>query len=327
MITGRIDVHAHYIAPVYREALEAAGKDRIGGIPVPAWTPELAIEFMDAHGIERQVLSVSDPGVDFLPVKEAVDLAASCNDYLAGVIAGSRQRFSGLAVVSGTEVGAALDESKRCLDELGFAGVGLLSSYSGRYLGHPVFDELLAELDSRGAWVMVHPTAVPVEDKPELPIPDFMAEYPFDTTRCFLNLLVHNSFERFPGIRWHFAHGGGTIPMLAARMDAAATHARLIAPLLGMPARATELEPESARKALLGSFYDTALISTAGSLAAVNGITSPDHVLFGCDWPFAGLMYPPEGDPQPALAEVYRKSEQHLINRGNAEALLAESTD
>jgi hypothetical protein len=32
----------------------------LGGIPVSEWTPELALEFMDAHGIALQVLSVSD---------------------------------------------------------------------------------------------------------------------------------------------------------------------------------------------------------------------------------------------------------------------------
>ncbi len=322
MITGRIDVHAHYVAPAYRTALESVGKDRIGGIPVPPWTPELAIEFMDTHGIERQVLSVSDPGVDFLPVDEAAALAASCNDFLASVIADFPERFSGLAVVPGLDPGAALQEAARCLDVLGFSGVGLLSSYHGRYLGHPDFEGLLAELDRREAWVMVHPTAVPTDHKPDLPIPDFMAEYPFDTTRCFLDLLVHNSFERFPGTRWHFAHGGGTIPMLTARMDTAVTHAKLVGPLLGLPEQASDLDFESARKALYSSFYDTALIASPGSLAAVNALTGPDHVLFGSDWPFAGLMYPPEGDPQPALAEVYSAEAQNLVNRDNASALL-----
>ena len=43
----RIDVHAHYLAPAYKEALQEAEMWLIGGIPVPEWTPELALEFMD----------------------------------------------------------------------------------------------------------------------------------------------------------------------------------------------------------------------------------------------------------------------------------------
>ena len=50
----RIDLHAHYLAPAYKEALRAAGMGLIGGIPVPEWTPELALDFMDSHGIAVQ---------------------------------------------------------------------------------------------------------------------------------------------------------------------------------------------------------------------------------------------------------------------------------
>ena len=35
-----IDVHAHFLPPVYREALKDAGlKTLDGGIPVPGWSP------------------------------------------------------------------------------------------------------------------------------------------------------------------------------------------------------------------------------------------------------------------------------------------------
>jgi hypothetical protein len=52
-----------------------------GGIPVPEWTPELALEFMDAHGIAVQMLSVSDPGVEFVDDERAPALARECNDF------------------------------------------------------------------------------------------------------------------------------------------------------------------------------------------------------------------------------------------------------
>ena len=67
----RIDVHAHYLAPTYKEALQQAEMWLIGGIPVPAWTPELALEFMDAHGVAVQMLSVSDPGVEFVDSRKS----------------------------------------------------------------------------------------------------------------------------------------------------------------------------------------------------------------------------------------------------------------
>lgn len=317
---GRIDVHAHYIAPAYREALEGVGMAMIGGVPVPPWTVELALEFMDAHGIERQLLSVSDPGVGFLPATEAIGLARSCNDYLADLISQRPDRFGGFAVVAMESPDAAVAEVARALDTLRLAGVGLLSSSAGVYLGDERLDPLLAELDRRGAWVFVHPTAVAADEKPTLPIPDFLTEYPFDTTRAIVSLLTNNSFARFPGIRWHFAHGGGTIPMLSTRLNVAASHAKFMAPLLGMPTHAADLDPDSATRALAQSFYDTALIADPPSLEAVAAISGTTQILFGSDWPFAALAYPPEGDPQPALTTVFGDDARASVDRRNAEA-------
>ena len=119
----RIDLHAHFLAPAYKEALQTAEMWLIGGIPVPDWTPELALEFMDAHGFAVQMLSVSDPGVEFVDTDSAPALARDCNDYVARVIADHPTRFGAFAVMSMSDVEGARAEAARCLDELGLAGV------------------------------------------------------------------------------------------------------------------------------------------------------------------------------------------------------------
>jgi 6-methylsalicylate decarboxylase len=135
MTDRRIDVHAHYLATAYVEALQRAERWLIGGIPVPQWSPELALEFMDAHGIALQVLSISDPGVEFLPQENSGPLASACNDYVAGVCAERPDRFGAFAALAPRDVEDARGEAARALDELGLCGVGLLSSYEGRSLG------------------------------------------------------------------------------------------------------------------------------------------------------------------------------------------------
>lgn len=91
--------------------------------------------------------------------------------------------------------------------------------------------------------------------------------------------------------------------MLRARLNVSAANAKVFAPLLGLPDNAAELGPNSAEVALRRSFYDTALIAESPSLAAVASMSGVAQMLFGSDWPFAGLMYPPVGDPQPAIGE------------------------
>jgi len=46
----RIDVHFHLIPPFYREAVYQAGTGPAIG-KYPDWTPELALDLMDGHGI------------------------------------------------------------------------------------------------------------------------------------------------------------------------------------------------------------------------------------------------------------------------------------
>lgn len=315
----RLDLHAHAVTPACRAALARAGVELIGGIPVPPWSPELALEFMDAHGIRRQYLSLSDPGVDFLRPKEACSLARESNDELAAVAVESAERFGAFATVSLHNVDAACAEATRALDELALDGVVILSSTTdGRYLGDPALDPLLAELDRRGAWVFVHPTAVPRDARPQYAIPNFIAEYPFDTTRTFISLLFNGAFDRYQRIRWQFAHGGGTLPMLHKRIRALAQYAPLAVDALGLPEGARSLDGDSAPSAFSRSFFDTALIADRPALLAVNAIGGPERLVFGSDWPFAALMYGPSGDPQPELGEVFDPDSRRLIDHHNA---------
>src|SRR5262249_13120784 len=57
-----MNVHFHLIPPFYREAVYAAGRGPALG-KYPDWTPELALDVMDAHGIEIALTSLAQPGV------------------------------------------------------------------------------------------------------------------------------------------------------------------------------------------------------------------------------------------------------------------------
>jgi predicted TIM-barrel fold metal-dependent hydrolase len=314
----RIDLHAHYLPPAYANSLKNAAVTAIGGPPTPDWSPDAAIEFMDAHGITAQILSVSDPGVSFLPPAERPALAKACNDYGAELIAAQRTRFGALAVLPMPDIDAAVAEIIRALDELQLDGLCLLSSYDGVYLGDPRFDRLIDELNARNTWVFVHPATLRDTDKPKLAIPDFVAEYPFDTTRAFLSLLFNGTFERSPRIRWQFAHGGGTIAMLGPRMSPLARGAKQIGAFIGLPVGSSALDENSVAKAFHQSYFDTALIGAPGPLAAISAVAGPDRLLFGSDWPFAASTYPNPGDPQPSLSDAFTPQQRHAIDHDTA---------
>ena len=184
----RIDVHFHLIPPFYSEAVYEAGRGPAIG-KYPDWTPELALELMDRHGIEVALTSLAQPGVGFGSEATAQVLARRCNDYAADLVARWPRRFGAFATVPMWNMQGALDEIARCLDKLAFDGVSLFASYGEKFLGDPQFDPLMELLNERDAVVFVHPGLHPSSKGLYLPWPAFMMEYLFDTTRAVVNLI------------------------------------------------------------------------------------------------------------------------------------------
>src|ERR1700682_51449 len=94
----RIDVHFLHIPPFYREAVYAAGRGPAIG-RYPDWTPQIALDVMDVHGIEVALTSLAQPGVGFGSQASAQALARRCNDYAAELVARWPQRFGAFATV------------------------------------------------------------------------------------------------------------------------------------------------------------------------------------------------------------------------------------
>ncbi|MFF0613085.1 amidohydrolase family protein [Nocardia tengchongensis] len=311
----RIDLHAHFLPPDYRAALLEHGHLTIGGYPTPEWSPEQAIAFMDYYGIQAQALSVSDPGVSFLPGREAVDMARYCNSYAAGLFTTYRKRFGAFAVLPMPDIAASIAEAIHALDELRLDGVILLSAYDGVYLGDPRFEPLMIALDQRNAYVFVHPAAIADNAKPALPLPDFLEEFTFDTTRAATMMMVTGMTQRYPGIRFQLAHAGGTVPFLSHRLSVASQSVlgRLWPEDLPRPS-VLDTQAQIAR-----FYYDTALSASPAAMTSVLAVTGRDHIVFGSDWPFSALTLPQSGshDPAPGLSDVFDADQRMEIEHHN----------
>jgi predicted TIM-barrel fold metal-dependent hydrolase len=275
MAAGMIDVHFHLIPQFYREAVYEAGTGPAIG-RYPDWTPELALELMDRHGIALAMLSLGQPGVGFLPPDKAAVFGRRCNDYSAELIARHPQRFGCFGLLPMHDSAAAIAEARYCLETLRFEGISLFASYGEKFLGDAAFDPLLRYLDSRNAVVHVHPSLHPSSKSLDLPWPGFMIEYPFDTTRAAVNLLFSGALERFPNIRFILSHGGGTLPYLAWRLS--------VAPMIDK--RLQQRTREEIFAGLKTFWYDNALASGAAPMGALSRIAAKERIVFGSDWPF-----------------------------------------
>lgn len=277
----------------YRDALRHA----LGpSVRTPEWTPALALEFMDQRGIAGAILSLSAPGVHFGDDGAAASLASTLNDEMAN-IATCHGQLGAFATLPLPDVDAACREAGRALDVLGLDGVGILTGYEGRYLGEPEYDPLLEELDQRAAVVLVHPAAHPSIAHIHLGVPNFMLEYPFDTTRAAVNMIFADVLDRFPNIRFILSHGGGTLPYLAWRVATIAMRQLSQPPVRerflrdrypnALTARHEVVTADLVKQLMKRFWYDVALTADDPQLAALTGLADADRILFGSDWPYA----------------------------------------
>lgn len=271
-----IDVHAHLIPPFYREALLAAGRGPSISGGFPAWSPEQALEQMQENGIAVAILSVSQPGVHFGDDRAAGTLARTFNDYMARLSVGHAGRFGAFAVLPLPDVAGALAEIDYALDVLKLDGIGLLASYGEQFLGDDKFDPLLERLDACEAVVFVHPNLHPASRALTLNVPAWVAEYPFDTTRAVVNLVLTGKRRRYPKIRFILAHAGGAIPFLTWRIAATPQ----------IDKRYATLASEDIRSDLRSFWYETAQAPGPETFGALHLIAAPERILFGSDWPY-----------------------------------------
>lgn len=269
----RIDTQHHILPPRYVAAVgEAAIARTLVSGRAPDWTPAHSLAAMDRHGVAAAVVSISAPG--FAGATDPVGLCRHCNDYAAEMVAAYPGRFGSFASLPLPDVDASLSEIARALDELGAAGICLLTNYEGLYLGDPRLAPVLDELERRAAVVYVHPSESPGAFLGNLPPASL--EFPFDTTRAIAHLLFSGAFARCRSVRFIFSHAGGALPVLAERL------ARL--------ERRPDLKaqaPDGVIAEVRRLHFDIALSAGPLTLGALLRLTGPDRVLFASDFPHA----------------------------------------
>ena len=278
-----IDTHLHFYPPEYQKlwlGYEDAHKQPHFPGQV-AWTREKLVDDMDRKGIRTGVLSLaSTPGVWFdVGPSEAGRLARACNDYAAEMMRDHPGRFGLFATLSMLDVDATLKEIEYALDTLKADGIGLQSNYGDKWLGNAAYKPVLEELNRRQAVVYVHPLVASCCGALSVGTFPAVIEVPHDTTRTLTSLLLSGSFARYRDIKWLFSHGGGTIPMMAGRINS----------FYGARPNLKEFAPEGIEGELRRLHYDTANATFAPSMAALLKLVPASQITYGTDYPYFGL--------------------------------------
>jgi 6-methylsalicylate decarboxylase len=279
-----IDTHHHFYPPDYQKAW--LGWEDARKIPHFAnqvgWTQAKAVEELDKSGVAAGVLSIaSTPGTWFgLNAAGAERMVRTCNDYGAEMARNYKGRFGLFATLSMLDVDATLREIEYAFDTLNADGVGLQTNYGDKWLGHEFYQLVFEELNRRKAVVYVHPLVADCGGQLNVGALPAVIEVPHDTTRAVTSLLLSGTLARLRDIKWLFSHAGGTIPMLAGRIDAfysQRAHA------------AGSFAPDGIEAEFRRLYYDTANATSAPAMAALMKLVPPTQITFGSDYPYFPL--------------------------------------
>jgi predicted TIM-barrel fold metal-dependent hydrolase len=278
-----IDTHLHFYPPEYQKLwLGYEDARKLPHFPSQvAWTREKLVEDMDRNGVRTGILSVaSTPGVWFdLGPAEAGRLARSCNEYAAEMMRDHPGRFGLFATLSMLDIDATLKEIEYAFDTLKADGIGLQSSYGDKWLGNAAYKPVFEELNRRKAVVYVHPLVANCCSALSVGTFPAVIEVPHDTTRTVTSPLLSGSFARHRDIKWLFSHAGGTIPMMAGRINS----------FYGARPDLKEFAPEGIERELARLHYDTANATFAPSMAALLKLVPVSQITYGSDYPYFGL--------------------------------------
>ena len=309
---GLIDTHHHFYAPEYQKAWLAWDEKRnIPNFPSQvAWTPARSLEAMDQAGVQTAMLSLaSTPGVWFdAGAAEATRMARLCNEYGAQMVRDHPGRFGLFATLPMLDTEASLAEIDYALGTLKADGFGLQTNYGDKWPGDAAYRPVFEELNRRKALVYFHPLVASCCARLSVGTFPAVIEVPHDTTRAVASLLLSGSLARYRDIRWLFSHAGGTVPMLAGRMDYFFRNQKNI----------HEIAPQGVEAEFRRLHYDTANATHPASMAALLKLVPGSQVVFGSDYP-----YVPIADQAAALRNLgLDPSLVAAIEGGNARRLL-----
>ncbi len=247
------------------------------------WDAEVRMNDCNHTHVDVQVLSTIPVMFNYwAKPKDGLDISKFLNDHIAEVVERYPKRFVGLGTLPLQSVDLAVTEMMRC-KKLGLAGIEIGSNVNDINLNEPQFFPIYQAAQELDMAVFVHPwNMMGTKNMSKYWLP-WLVGMPAETNRAICSLLFGGVFEKFPKVRFAFAHGGGSFPANIGRIE----QGFRVRPDL------TAIDNEVNPRDYLGHFYVDSLIHDPKFLQYVIDLVGEDKVCVGSDYPFPlGEEYP-----------------------------------
>jgi predicted TIM-barrel fold metal-dependent hydrolase len=296
-----IAIEEHFITPMYREKVGGnefrnfylTSRGEQIGHDIVEQNSDLGakrLAYMDAAGVDVQVLSFGSPGPQAFGADIAIPMARDANDRLSETVKKHPHRFAGFAALPTADPEASAAELERAVVKLEMKGAMIHGHTRGSFL------------DERKYWVIFERAQaldVPIYLHPTLPHPDAVKAYfegyeelaragwgfAIDTSSHFLRIVFAGVFDAYPRLKIILGHLGEGLPFAMHRLD---DHTARSAARRGLQRRPIEYLRDNLLVTTSGNWYEPAFHCTLAALGA-------DNILFAIDWPYepntAGMAF------------------------------------
>jgi aminocarboxymuconate-semialdehyde decarboxylase len=271
------------------------------------FSPEARIKECDENGVQVQVLSTVPVMFSYWAKPEhTLDLSRYLNDHIAQVVSEYPNRFIGLGTLPMQAPELAVKELRRCVQDLGLAGVQIGSHINDWNLNAPELFPIFEEAERLGAAIFIHPWDMMGKDSMTKYWLPWLVGMPAETSRAICSMIFGGVFSKLPALKVCFAHGGGSFPCTIGRIE----HGWKCRPDL------CQVDCKVNPRDFLGKFWVDSLVHDENVLRYVVDLVGKNRVVLGSDYPF------PLGEDQPGhlieSSNLFDDEEKESMLGGNA---------
>jgi aminocarboxymuconate-semialdehyde decarboxylase len=241
------------------------------------WEPKDRIIDMSATDVDIQVLSTIPVLFNYwAKPAEGLETSRFFNDHICSCVTNHPDKFIGLGTVPLQDIDMAIKEMERCVKELKMPGIEIGSNINQLNLSDKKFDPFWEAAQDLNCSIFIHPWEMMGENEMMKYWLPWLVGMPAETARAICSLIFGGVMEKYPNLKFAFAHGGGSFPATVGRVE----HGWKVRP--DLCAIDNPINPRD----YLGKFWVDSLVHDEVSFDVLMKTVGEDKICVGSDYPF-----------------------------------------